>query len=210
MAEFPARQSEVLLLAESMYRGYFQFPAFFPHISPTKLLLTYRAAIEKHKQASLARGELQTATAAKDKALLNLIRVMKDCLRRSEAEVSHCPEKLSRIGWGLPEEPSSLTPPEAPRNLRIVFRNEKGILLRWDKPQGGGEVRTYLLQKRTVNETEPPSEWVLFAVTWQMHYFFSSHNAAGQIELRILAASPAGQSLPSNSLTLSLPASSLG
>ena len=163
------------------------------------LLAKGQIAIQGYTAQRLALGRLRLATAAKDKALQNLIDVMKRSLKRSEADVSDQPEKLAWIGWGPPAPPTPIVAPGAPCDLKPVYDGVPGeVTLEWKRPADGGPVRNYVVQRRDQNECDVFGPWRNAGLAYDTRVDLTHQPRGVRMEYQIMAATAAGESAPSN------------
>ena len=94
MPKFPKSQADVFTLGHLMLMGYFEHAADFPSIDMSVFASTLSEYVSSLTQENGARAAVQSATEAKNEKLQILKKVMKDCLRKSEVDVTDSPEKL--------------------------------------------------------------------------------------------------------------------
>jgi len=118
MSKFPDRESEIRILANAMYQGFYRHRAVFPdppvyYRRLLNLLLLFdgrsRQAVQAQAwaqstalaedQASAAQAVAEAAMTAKINALDELIEAMKKNLQYAEHVTNYEEEKLQLIGW---------------------------------------------------------------------------------------------------------------
>ncbi len=200
MPTFPTKEADILALTYQMIAGYKAHPADYPGII-WQILHIKRIIYEGRRHAHVnARSKAILATESKQVRLDELKRIMKNYLRKSEVDVAGDPAKLAYIGWGPKAASQDITMPGQPQNLRII-NGENKLLLKWDRPIGGGTVRYYIIEKR---EVKPDSVWTLVATSYDTQKSLSHQPHGAQIEYRVKAVKTAGESIPGNIVSISL------
>jgi hypothetical protein len=202
MPDFPDRECEIFELAHQMGFGLTHHVADFHHAVGGLLLAKRQLAINGYTAQQLAAGRLRLATAAKEKALQALVAVMRQCLKRSEADVSSNPEKLAWIGWGPKAPPTPIAAPGAPTDLIPVCNGMPGELkLEWQKPADGGPVRNYIIQRRDQNACEVFGPWRNAGLAYDATIGLVRQPRGVRMEYRIVAVNKAGESSPGNTIS---------
>ena len=122
MPTFPTRESEVVVLAETMIAGYTAHPADFPSIDASAVsnlsstLSNYQT--DRNGQED-ARAQAKIATVAKTGTLDTLTELMKNDLKLSEVDVADDPTKLTQIGWGPRQAPQPGGRITAPASIKV-------------------------------------------------------------------------------------------
>ncbi len=202
MAQFPKREVDIARLAQTMRSGYAANPTVFPHAD----LPTLRTLHEAYKDARFGQvcvlGAAMIATRDKDAALETLVELMRVQLAQSEVDVAAQPDALRLIGWG-PETPGQPTKaPGQPRTLEVESQGGGILVLDWKAPVTGGLVRTYVVERR-----EQPTgggafgPWRQAGASLSTRSHLHSQPQRQQLEYRVYAYNPAGQSPPSNTVT---------
>ena len=204
MPKFPSKEVDVLALARQMVAGYQSHAADFPSINGGWLdficfiyAFTRKGQIEAHSQ-------LQLATDNKNASLDTLRELMKNCLKKSQVDVTGNPEKLSYIGWGPKAPPTPADPPGQPRNLEVVTQEPSAVLLDW-KPPARGSVRTYIIEQRNQLQGDGDfSNWQPVGTALETETTLTDQPRGPQLEYRIKAINTGGESVPSNSVAVVL------
>ncbi|MBI9015890.1 MAG: fibronectin type III domain-containing protein [Phycisphaerae bacterium] len=200
MPIFPTTEVNVMQLSMNVMAGLNAYPTDFPSLDPVALgllIATYNNAVG---DAQTARAEAKAATAAKDAAFIALRDEVRKYLNLATVEN---PTKLDEIGWALPGPRTPLSPPDMAKNLTSTFQGDGEVSMKWDKPTSGGKVAAYILQSQSFSE----GAWS----NWQMVNFFYDNQATltaqptgVKINYRVIASNDAGQSNPSNTITVVL------
>jgi len=207
MAQFPRREPEVVVLANTMLAGYKANPVFFPRSDVSGLadaIAAYKAA-KSDQQEKMSRAQL--ATEVKEARLAELKAFMTNQLRQSEVDTAAHPKQLALIGWGPKSAPSPSPPPGQPRNLMLETRDSTLVLLDWRAPAAGtgGKVRSYILERR---ETPPGGgafgEWHQIATALEREITLEEQPTGQRLEYRVIAVNVGGASHPTNSVTVVL------
>jgi len=218
MPLFPRTKAEIDSLAEAMKAGFAANPTIFlPAVySPADLddsLLSKNAAAAARQQKEVA---LRLAVAGESSAYDGLESLMRNLLARAEAQLRDSPEQLGLIGWGPPAAPQARVPGQ-PRALEFALQNGSGasvgagsVFLDWKSPgpnSDAGKVAYYRIERCVRNAATGAitEDWGL----WSGSAISSETTLTGQprgpqIEYRIIAVNPTGDSMPSNTVTLVL------
>ncbi|MBN2212316.1 MAG: hypothetical protein JW709_13040 [Sedimentisphaerales bacterium] len=170
-------------------------PEAFPGIDPA-IVTAQLAAFE---QANLARQDAavmaRNATIAKQQAQEQLTQTVCAVVKRAEADCAATPAKLAEIGWRARRQGGTLLPPTQAKELSARHR-EDGVELTWRKGAGGGPVRCWLVQARTITP-EGPTPWRLVEITYDTLVVLPAPPTE-RIEYRVIASNAAGNALPGN------------
>lgn len=204
MAKFPKEEAAVVSLAESLGSGLAAngtlYPA--PPLSAAAIQGLREAFVAARVAATAAQGVAQQATAAKDEALVALKDGMKAVLRYAEDAVHRDDAKLKLLGWGATAartHPSALLP-GAPTALEAPRQGPDWILLDWNAPADGGPVQAYRIQRRLC----PDGVWTDIGTALESVAKLTAQERGREWEYRIIAVNKAGESAPSNTVTVVL------
>jgi hypothetical protein len=161
----------------------------------------YLVAKEAQVQAKAA---VRLTTVSKKNSLAHLKELMKNCLKKSEVDVSGDPEKLSYIGWGPRAASQPTDIPNQPSNLAVNNVTRGALSLVWEKPNSGSIVRNYIIERRNQQEDEQFSRWTLVATAYESSVNLKNQPRGRQLEYRVKAVNTSGQSQPSNTAAIVL------
>ena len=207
MAQFPRREPEVVVLADTMLAGYRANPVFFPKADVSGLaeaIAAYKVA-KNDQQEKMARAQL--ATEVKETSLTELKAFMTNQIRQSEVDTAAHRTQLALIGWGPKSAPSPSPPPGQPRNLMLETRDSVLVLLDWRAPAAGtgGKVRSYIVERR---EQAPGGggfgDWHQIATALEREITLEDQPLDQRLEYRVIAVNVGGASAPTNSVTVVL------
>ena len=205
MPTFPKKESDVVALANLMVAGYTAHAADFPSVTVEDLQTAITNYSTLRNTQENARSQAQIATVVKDEKLDDLVELMKNDLKLSEVDVADDPEKLYEIGWGPRQDPQPIIAPGSPTELHPVAEGQGSISLVWDRPLEGGPVRNYIIERRQQAQGGEFGPWILVSTTYNTEISLTDQPDAVRIEFRIKAANAAGESMPSNSVSVVLP-----
>jgi hypothetical protein len=193
MATFPLKESEIVALAETMVAGLTAHAADFPSVTVATLSTALTNYKNQRQSQENAKSQAQIATVTKD-------------LKLSEVDVANDPEKLTEIGWKPRSEPQPIIAPGSPTELHPISEGQGNIWLEWEKPATGGAVRNYIIERRQ----QPTGggefgAWSLCNTTYNCEIRLTEQPENVRLEYRVKAANTAGESLPSNSISVVLP-----
>jgi hypothetical protein len=208
MATFPTKESEIVVLAETMVAGYTAHPADFPSITSSAVadLTSVLGTYQSDKQAQTdARAQATIAPETKIQKLEDLTDVMKNDLKLSEVDVAADPTKLAEIGWGPRQDPQPVEAPGQPTNLHPVAEGQGMLWLAWDSPESGGPPRNYVIERR-----EQPAgggefgDWEIVGTALNNEISLTDQPRGIQMEYRVTAVNLGGESMPSNTAAVVL------
>jgi len=123
-----------------------------------------------------------------------------------EADITDDPEKLTEIGGDPRQEPQSIQLPGSPTKLRTIAEGLGTLWLKWEKPANGGPVRKYIIVRRQMAEGSGPfGPWTLVDTTQNCGIHLADQPADARLEYLVKAVNAAGESMPSNSVSVVLP-----
>jgi len=206
MPKFPKTEAEVVALAETMVAGLTTHAADFPSVTVATLSTALTNYKNQRQTQENAKSQAQIATVTKDEKLDALVELMKNDLKLSEVDVADDPEKLTEIGWGPRSEPEPIIAPGSPTELHPIAEGQGTIWLEWDKPESGGPVRNYIIERRQQAQTGGDfGAWTLANTTYNCEINLADQPVNIRIEYRVKAVNAAGESMPSNSVSVVLP-----
>jgi hypothetical protein len=207
MPKFPKTEAEVVALAETMIAGLAAHAADFPSVTVADLSTALNNYKSQRQTQENAKSQSQIATVTKDEKLETLTELMKNDLKLSEVDVADDPEKLTEIGWGPKAEPQPIVAPGSPTELHPTAEGQGAIYLVWEKPAGGsgGPVRNYIIERRQQAQGGDFGAWSLVNTTYNTEINLTEQPVNLRIEYRVKAANAAGESMPSNSVSVVLP-----
>jgi len=208
MGVFPKKESEIVELAEKMIAGFMANPDDFPSGEPEIIEGRLTAYKQMRDSATQAQSGAKNAVMTKDEELDKLIELMKNSLKKAEADVSSDPEKLSEIGWSARQSPQPVPMPGAPSNLRSIAEGQGTLFVCWTRsPSGGalGPVRNYIIERRQQLQSGGFSEWTVVGSTYNCELNLTEQPPDIRLEYRVRASNTTGESAPSNSISVTLP-----
>jgi hypothetical protein len=209
MSKFPKTETDVMSLADQMCVGLANHAADFPSITPAQvgaLQETLESYRNYRVQQETAKGQAQIATVTKDQSFDELTTLMKNALKKAETDTVADPQKLYEIGWGPRQAPQPIIAPGSPTELHPIAEGQGTIWLAWNKPETGGPVWNYIIERRQQAQTGGDfGPWTLANTTYNCEINLADQPVNARLEYRVKAANSAGESLPSNSVSVVLP-----
>lgn len=201
MPNFPKKESEILALAERLWKGLWNNPIFpLPPVDPMQLRLKKMTYQTKHNIFVAASAAAESANAVKDEALEELIDALKSNIRYAENTVNYDDEKLQLIGWSGKGTPSELQPPGESRQLEAPKQGDSWLFLDWKAPADGGKISAYKIQRRN----RPEGLWQDVATAIETEATLVEQPKGAELEYRIIAINKAGEGQPSNTVMVVL------
>jgi hypothetical protein len=201
--EFPKKQSTIARLAYMMLKGYFQHFHDFPNINKMGLLIKFKLYQNAVNMQTDAVSAFRIASENKNEKLRNLIAVMKNCIKKATVDTAASPEKLKLIGWGTKSASQPVRIPEQPTNLIAIHKQDGIVDLNWKKSANGGTVGNYVIERRGLDANQS-NKWTFIAISYDCRINLTNQPKGIQLEYRVRASNPIGQSAPSNSVTIRL------
>ena len=207
MPKFPKTEAEIVALAETMVAGYTLHAVDFPSVTVADLSTVLSNYKSQRQSQENARSQAQISTVTKDEKLDTLVELMRNDLKVSEVDVTSDPEKLTEIGWGPRQQPQPIIAPGSPSELHPIAEGQGTILLKWEKPatSSGGAVRNYIVERRQQAQGGEFGAWSLANTTYNCEMNLTDQPETVRLEYRIRASNAAGESMPSNSISVILP-----
>jgi hypothetical protein len=206
MPQFPNKEAEIVALAEQMIAGLTEHGADFPSVTKAALESGLADYKEQKQTQDSAKSQAQIATISKDENLDLLVELMKNDLKKAEVDCTNIPQNLYEIGWGPRSEPQPLIAPASPTELHPIAEGQGTIWLVWNKPETGGPVRNYIIERRQQPQSGGDfGPWTLVNTTYNREINLTDQPVNARLEYRAKAANAAGESLPSNSVSVVLP-----
>jgi hypothetical protein len=203
MPKFPTSEPQIMALSKRMIDGYFWHAADFKNVRRTKLVSTRAIYMGARKTAEDARSILRIETKNRNEKLLELKNIMKQSLQKAQVDVYANPEKLKLIGWEPKTTCQQAQIPGQPVNLAAVCIKDGVLSLSWKKPVNGGIVYNYIIERRC-QSTDLSDNWTLDAISYNCQANLANQPKGIKLEYRVRVSNLAGQSLPSNTATITL------
>ena len=198
MARFPKTEAKIAQLAQQIADGLAhaadQFPK--PPVQPAELQALLDDYKEKTAAVTRLRAEAKLRRVDKNRALKELKDSMRANLKYAEIMARRNPEQLIQLGWRPRRPRTALKPPGEVRNIEILKEGDTWLLLSWDKPDEGGEVTAYHIQRR-----EPRGEWEEVATSIDRIELLRDQPRGLELDFRVLATNRAGTGGPSATVT---------
>jgi hypothetical protein len=205
MSKFPIKESDVVALAQAMVAGYTAHAADFPSVTPADLTTALTAYLNQRNTQENAKSQAQIATVTKDEKLDALVDVMKNDLKVSEVDVAADPEKLYEIGWGPKAQPTPIPAPGSPTELHPIAESREAISFVWKAPLDGGLVRNYIVERRQQNQDGTFGAWLVVQTSYNTEVSLIEQPDSFHLEYRVKASNISGESMPSNTVSVTLP-----
>ena len=202
MARFPTRESDIAAMAGTMVHGLAENGADFPDtpVSVEALQEALASYTTTRDTASSAEAAAAVAYDEKQDAIQNLTDKMKSVVRYAEIAVRQDEAKLKNIGWSARRDPVSMQPPGAPRTLEVKREGRGWVYLDWKAPAEGGAVSAY----RVLTRTSGSDEWKEVVLSFESMAVLTDQPQGVDLEYHVIAINKAGESLPSNLLTVAM------
>lgn len=202
MPLFPKKESEIIALTQKLAGGLGDETLSAENVPVSKteletMLGEYRSHIATINES---RARLSQGKKDKNRKLKQIAKAVKADLRYLEIITDGNNAALSRYGWGARRKKHRLGVPEQPRYLEIIKQNAGTFTLDWKPPVGGGKPSAYKVQRMLEGETA----WQDIATALKTEIELIGQPRKITLMFRIVAINRAGESLPSNTVSLVL------
>ena len=203
MPRFPISDSELIELAEKMIAGLQENP-FFP--SPPVSSSALRNRLDAFK--GLINTQVATHAAAEqatdEKAVgrEELAAEMKADLHYAEYAAEGDDSKLNTIGWRGRSPRTPMSAPGQPLNFQMVRSGPGEVKATWERPIEGGTPACYMIERRVSGEEG--ATWVSAGTVVAVEATLTDQERGKDLEFCVISLNRAGESLPSNSVTVVL------
>ncbi len=204
---FPTKEIAVAALADEMVSGLAVHGVDFPNVDAVALgnaVMAYKGA--KDTQSTKKSQSIQ-ATTSKYSALDDLKAEMRTAIAQATIDVVANPEKITEIGCSPKSPPTPLEKPGQAESFNASFQGQGSVIFVWSRPLTGGKATNYIIQRRIqVPDGEPGQfeSWLQVYTSFQTDAEVASQPRGLQLEYRVIATNPAGQAIPSNTVSLVL------
>nr|VFK15741.1 MAG: Fibronectin type III domain-containing protein [Candidatus Kentron sp. LPFa] len=202
MANFPRKESEVLILSREMVAGFNAHTDLYsaPLVSTADLAASIDTYLDNKNAELAARAAWEKTVKDKNEALKILMSNMKKDLRYAEIVSDFDDAQLRLLGWGGRKARKNLEAPGEARSLRIVAQGEGWITLEWKSPSdGGGAIAAYRIERKDPQADE--REWDEVGTATGTDTMISKQERGKKWEFRVLAFNKAGAGEPSNTVS---------
>jgi hypothetical protein len=203
MPKFPQTDSELRALAQKVIAG-LKENQFFPSPPVSSSDLQNRLdefdSLSDTQVANYAIAEQSTDSKAVGRD--SLAAELKANLRYAEYAAAGDDAKLSMLGWGTRPPQTPITVPGQPLKLQIVRSGPGEAKATWGRPIEGGPAACYIIKMR-VSGGEGGS-WISVGTFFGVKATLINLERGKELEFCGVALNKAGESLPSNSVTVVL------
>ena len=208
MAVFPKTEANIYDLALQMMNGLTEHGDLYPSVTP-EAQTALGTAFGDYNNARVGQAEAQAAaknaTIAKNEKQDGLEEQMRKILFLAEHDCISDPGNLDYIGWADRRAPTSLTKPGQPGELTPAYEGPGTLTLTWDKPAAGGAVSSYRIERSDQPQGGGvPGAWTLITNSFEETITLGSEPRGIEMQYRVIAINPAGDSMPSNIATIVL------
>ena len=198
MATFPRSENDILELASKMIAGLTDNTATYPSppVLPADLQAVLTSALTLNAQTQAAKAAYEQVQVTRLAGFEELEEAMKANLRYAETTVDFDNALLALLGWAGRKTPSAAEAPGQPLELSAPEEGDGTIKLIWKKPETGGPVASYKIERRE----RPTGAWFVVEMSYETEKLLTSQERGKEWEYRVKATSPAGESTPSNSV----------
>jgi hypothetical protein len=202
MPLFPKQESEIVALTQRLIGGLnansttaVDVPVDADELNT--LVAEFRAHITAINES---RSQMSQSRKAKRKTLKQIAKAVKADLRYLEIVTDGSDAELNKYGWGARRKKRELGVPEQPRYLEIIKQDAGSFVLDWKAPIGGGKPSAYKIQRMSEGE----QHWQDIATALKTEIELVGQPRKTVLLFRVIAINRAGESLPSNTVNITL------
>ena len=200
MPRFPNSDSELIALAQKLIAGLQDNPNFpSPPISSADLRNRLDAFVSLCDAQTSAQAAAEQATAAKSTGREQLAAEVKADLHYAEYAADGDDAKLTSLGWGARAPHTPISAPGQPFKFQIARSGPGQAKATWERPAEGGPAACYLIKMRGDG-----GNWVAAGTFVGAEAELTGLARGKELEFHVVALNKAGESLPSNSVTVVL------
>jgi hypothetical protein len=208
MAVFPKTEVSIYDLAVQMLNGLSAHGGLYPSVTP-EAQAALATALGNYSAARTAQAEAQAvaknATITKNEQQDALEEQMRKILYLAEHDCIDNPGNLEYIGWSDRKPPTPLSKPGQPGELTPSYEGPGTLTLDWDKPDSGGTVSSYRIERSDQPEGGGiPGPWTLITTSYTENVTLENQPRGVEMQYRVIATNAAGDSMPSNIATVVL------
>jgi hypothetical protein len=176
------------------------FPS--PPVSSSDLQNRLDAFIGLCDAQTATQAAAEQATAAKSISREELAAEVKADLRYAEYAAAGDDAKLTMLGWGARSPHTPISAPGQPFKFQMARSGLGEAKATWKRPVDGGPAACYLLKMRVSGGDG--GSWVSAGTFFGAEAELTNLERGKELEFHVVALNKAGESLPSNSVTVVL------
>ncbi len=201
MPRFPENEAVTIILAQLVAKGITDNPAVFPNppvvpSSVTTGITAYNAKVGEI-QANDAQGRLLVQ---EKNTMYNAVRrYTRDLIDYAQIIAQGDPAILALISWGPRADAVALQPPGQSRYFEIIGQGDGYVRTDWKEPIDGGAVAAYNLMR-----SEDGTNFVIAGTFTVSEGAVFEQPTGKKLTYHVVGINRAGESVPSNSVTVTL------
>jgi len=195
MATFPTRESDIVVLAQSIIQGLTTQAETFNRTPYTAAEIRTQLDSFLALRDALIRQQalVSEAVTAKQGGLDKLADALRSVLRYIE-NAAASEDQLAHFGWSGRRTPGTQPLPGQCRLLEAPRRGPGWIFLDWKEPAEGGKPSYYVVEMREL----PDGAWKQVATAVESEITLANQVSGKRLEYRAYAANKAGKGMVSN------------
>jgi len=203
MPRFPDTDAELIALTQKLIAGLREnsdFPS--PPVSSSDLQNRLDAYIGLCDAQTATQAAAEQATDAKSVGREELAADVKADLHYADYAVDGDDAKLTMLGWGARSPHTPISAPGQPLKFHIARSGLGTAKASWKRPVNGGPAVCYMIKMRASGGGE--GSWVSAGTFFKVEVELTNLERGKDVEFHVVALNRAGESLPSNSVTVVL------
>lgn len=201
--KFPQDLPGIQALGQDMANGFANNTDVYPEppVKPEALKARLASVQNRINAITAAEAAVKAAIDAKDEEVAELVEEMKEDIDYAEYITKGDDAKLKLINWSGRAAPKPLEPPGLARSFELIGQGAGWVRFDWKEPKDGGNVQYYKLMRRELKSggdmkeagSSVPSEIIVV-----------DQPRGVELEYAVVSVNRAGESQPSNSITIVL------
>ncbi len=201
MTRIPKKESELATLAEEMMAGLknnaSKFPA--PPVTPEEMETEIGNYILNRDNVLAAKAAYEAAIENKKKAFETIDRSVKDNAYYCKKIAGKNEALLTMVGLSLTKRKEEEAPGQC-RLFKVVKQGEGWASFQWKRPDKGGSVRAYKIERRNTTG----DIWEIATVAMETKIEAQNQTIGEAFEYRVVATNKIGDGMPSNTVMVKL------
>ena len=199
--KFPKDETSTIVLAQLVAKGITDNPTIFPNPPVLPASVTTGISVYNAKVGEIQANEAQGRLLVQEKnAMYGAVRqYARDLIDYAQIIAKGDPAILALISWGPRADSVALQPPGQSRYFEVIGQGDGYVRLDWKEPVDGGEVAAYKVMR-----SEDGENFVIAGTFTASEGAVFEQPTGKKLVYRVVGINRAGESVPSNSVTVTL------
>jgi len=201
MPRFPENEADTIILAQLVANGIKDNPTIFanPPVVATGTLTGITAYHAKNVEIQAKEAEIRLLVQEKNTIYNVVRRDTRDLIDHAKIIAKGDPAILALVAWGPRADSVALEPPGQSRYFEVIGQGDGYVRTDWKEPIDGGEVAAY-----NVMRSEDGENFVIAGTFTISEGAVFEQPTGKKLVYMVVGINRAGESVPSNSVTVTL------